>query len=43
MAPVVLGTGESVYFDSRRGHLYASADDRPARILVVCSGDRSRD
>ena len=42
MDPVVLGTGESVYFDSRRGHLYASADDRPARILVVCSGDRGR-
>ncbi|CAG1007243.1 MAG: cupin domain-containing protein [Bauldia sp.] len=38
--PVVLGTGESIYFDSRRGHLYASAADRPARILVVCTGDR---
>lgn len=35
---VVLQAGESLYFDSRRGHLYASADDRPARILVVCTG-----
>ncbi len=35
---VVLEAGESLYFDSRRGHLYASADDRPARILVVCTG-----
>ena len=40
MEPVVLATGESIYFDSRRGHLYASAKDEPARILVVCAGDR---
>lgn len=38
MAPVVLQTGDSLYFDSRRGHLYASAGDSRARILVVCSG-----
>lgn len=37
MEPVVLNTGESLYFDSRRGHLYASADRESARILVVCS------
>ncbi|WP_245943970.1 helix-turn-helix domain-containing protein [Acuticoccus kandeliae] len=37
MAPVVLETGESIYFDSRRGHLYASAGERDARILVVCT------
>jgi transcriptional regulator with XRE-family HTH domain len=36
-SPVELNAGESIYFDSRRGHLYASADDRPARILVVCT------
>ena len=35
---VVLAAGESVYFDSRRGHLYASAGREDARILVVCAG-----
>ena len=34
---VVLETGESLYFDSRRGHLYAAATDGLARILVVCT------
>ncbi|OWU86736.1 XRE family transcriptional regulator [Oceanicola sp. 22II-s10i] len=37
MEDVVLDTGESLYFDSARGHLYASAQDAPARILVVCT------
>lgn len=41
--PVTLGTGESLYFDSRRGHLYASATDKPARILCVCTHDGSRE
>ena len=36
---VTLKTGESIYFDSGRGHLYASATDKPARILCVCTGD----
>ncbi len=40
-SPVTLGTGESLYFDSSRGHLYASAGPQDARILVVCT--RSRD
>ncbi|MGX1099350.1 helix-turn-helix domain-containing protein [Amorphus sp. MBR-141] len=35
--PEVLAAGDSVYFDSRRGHLYASAGAEPARILVVCT------
>ncbi|MDF0603442.1 XRE family transcriptional regulator [Psychromarinibacter sp. C21-152] len=35
---VALEAGESVYFDSNRGHLYASAGETPARILVVCTG-----
>lgn len=35
--PVILETGESIYFDSRRGHLYASAGDSDARILCVCT------
>lgn len=34
---VVLAAGESVYFDSRLGHLYASAGAEEARILVVCT------
>ncbi|MHA3916020.1 AbiEi antitoxin N-terminal domain-containing protein [Halovulum sp. GXIMD14793] len=37
-ADVVLRAGESLYFDSGRGHLYASATDHPARILCVCTG-----
>lgn len=34
---VVLNAGESLYFDSSVGHLYASADENPARILCVCT------
>ncbi|TNE35028.1 MAG: XRE family transcriptional regulator [Alphaproteobacteria bacterium] len=41
--PVVLEAGESLYFDSRRGHLYASADRMPARILVVCTQAEAED
>ncbi len=37
MEPVVLDKGESIYFDSHRGHLYASAGEEDARILVVCT------
>lgn len=33
----VLNEGESVYLDSRRGHLYASAGSEVSRILVVCT------
>lgn len=36
-SPIVLEKGESIYFDSRRGHLYASAGAEDARILVVCT------
>lgn len=36
-APVKLREGESMYFDSNRGHLFASATDRAARILCVCT------
>ncbi|MFN4098436.1 MAG: helix-turn-helix domain-containing protein [Pararhodobacter sp.] len=46
-APVLLRQGDSLYFDSSRGHLYASAGAVDARILVVCteveSGTVSRD
>ena len=34
--PVHLEQGDSIYFDSSLGHLYASAGDEDARILVVC-------
>lgn len=37
--PVRLRQYESLYFDSRRGHLYASATDKPARILSVCTDE----
>ncbi|MFT7593939.1 MAG: transcriptional regulator with XRE-family HTH domain [Paracoccaceae bacterium] len=36
-APVTLQAGDSIYFDSAIGHLYASDSDRDARILVVCT------
>lgn len=36
-APVTLSAGESVYFDSARGHLYTAEDGQDARILVVCT------
>ena len=36
-APVRLEAGDSIYFDSAVGHLYASDGDRDARILVVCT------
>jgi transcriptional regulator with XRE-family HTH domain len=35
--PVTLHPGDSVYFDSARGHLYAAAGPQDARILVVCT------
>lgn len=36
-APVTLQAGDSLYFDSARGHLYASTGAEDARILVVCT------
>jgi transcriptional regulator with XRE-family HTH domain len=41
--PVRLTQGDSIYFDSAIGHLYASNGDEDARILVVCeSADANR-
>lgn len=37
MDPVTLEVGDSMYFDSRRGHLYASSGLASARILCVCT------
>lgn len=39
---VILGPGDSLYFDSGRRHLYAAAGDEGARILVVCAQSRDR-
>lgn len=36
--PVTLEAGESAYLDSSMGHVYTSAGDEDARILVVCLG-----
>jgi len=36
-APVVLETGDSVYFDASMPHRYLRADDGPARILCIYS------
>jgi len=35
--PITLKAGDSVYFDSARGHLYSAADNQDARIVVVCT------
>lgn len=35
-APITLGPGESIYLDSGMGHIYTSAGNEDARILVVC-------
>jgi len=35
--PARLNQGDSIYFDSNRGHLYASTGEQDARILVVCT------
>jgi len=34
--PVTLQPGESLYFDSRMGHIYTAGTDEDCRILVVC-------
>lgn len=35
--PVTLSPGDSIYFDSARGHLYTAGEGQDARILVVCT------
>ncbi len=39
--PVRLAQGDSIYFDSMIGHVYASVGDKDARILVVCESVES--
>lgn len=40
-APVLLNTGDSVYFDSSMGHAYLRASSEPCRVLTVCSDGAS--
>jgi transcriptional regulator with XRE-family HTH domain len=40
-APLVLGRGESVYFDSRMGHAYIAGGEGPCHALSVCTVPRS--
>lgn len=35
--PATVKQGESIYFDSSRGHIYTSSSKEDARILVVCT------
>lgn len=37
-APLRLGPGDSVYFDSGMAHAYVWAGDVPCRVLSVCAG-----
>ena len=39
--PLTLEKGDSLYFDSARGHLYAASGVQDARILVVCTESRT--
>ena len=36
-APVHLGQGDSIYFDSSMGHAYVSASDDPCQVLSICA------
>jgi DNA-binding Xre family transcriptional regulator len=37
-APLVLGTGDSIYFDSGMAHGYVWVSDEPCQVLSVCAG-----
>ncbi|HEY2751195.1 XRE family transcriptional regulator [Phenylobacterium sp.] len=41
-APVVLETGDSIYFDSGMGHVYVNVGPGRARVMSICSGDESQ-
>jgi transcriptional regulator with XRE-family HTH domain len=38
-APVLLDTGDSIYFDSNMGHAYIGVGPGTCRVLTVCSAD----
>jgi transcriptional regulator with XRE-family HTH domain len=35
--PLLLSSGDSIYFDARMGHVYLSANGKPVQILVVAT------
>jgi transcriptional regulator with XRE-family HTH domain len=37
-APVRLGPGDSIYFDSGMGHAYVAVGEGPCRVLSICTG-----
>jgi uncharacterized cupin superfamily protein len=37
-APLPLGPGDSVYFDSGMAHAYVRTSEEPCRVLSVCAG-----
>jgi transcriptional regulator with XRE-family HTH domain len=37
-APLPLGAGDSVYFDSAMGHAYVRTSDGPCTVLSICAG-----
>jgi transcriptional regulator with XRE-family HTH domain len=39
-APLLLNTGDSIYFDGSMPHAYLSSDGAPARILVTTSSEQ---
>lgn len=41
-APVTLGPGDSVYFDSGMAHAYLAASPEPCRILCICSASEDQ-
>ncbi|WP_457421343.1 helix-turn-helix domain-containing protein [Roseateles sp. P5_E7] len=36
-APVLLKTGDSIFFDSEMGHAYLKASDAPCRLVATCA------
>jgi len=41
-APVILETGDSIYFDSGMGHVYINIGPGRCRVMSICSGDESQ-
>ena len=37
-APLPLGPGDSIYFDSGMAHAYVRTSEEPCRVLAVCAG-----
>jgi mannose-6-phosphate isomerase-like protein (cupin superfamily) len=37
-APLPLGPGDSIYFDSGMAHAYVRTSEEPCKVLAVCAG-----